>query len=173
MAKTNIGLNGGSASASGGLQSTVPSTTGSRAFARTGQGGMPQVITVVLCEDELYKSDGSNTTWVSDIYDLPQVRTLGPMIKQIRAHYVCEGATANFQARVTTQWSVLGKSWSTPVGEILPGQTGDKAGIISTAFTDADKFGLLMRYAIEVKNSSGSAIESGRVTVILEIELKS
>jgi len=173
MAKMNVGLTGSQAGAGAGLQTTVPSATGSRSFARTGQGGMPKVVTVVLCEDELYKSDGSNTVWVSDIYDLPQVRALGPMIKQIRAFYVCEGATANFQARLTTQWSVLGKSWSTPVGEILPGQTGDKAGIVSAAFTDADKFGLLMRYGIEVKNSSGTAIESGRVTVILEIELKS
>ncbi|MFZ5478928.1 MAG: hypothetical protein ACOZNI_19300 [Myxococcota bacterium] len=155
-----------------GLRNLVPATAQSQSFGGKGSG-MPKALTVVLCEDMLYKSSGSDSVWTVDVYDVPEIRALGPMIEQIRAHYVCEGATAAFQARVTTYWSVLGKSWSS-ASEILPAQTADKTGVISSWFTTDTAFGLLMRYGVEVKNNTGvPTIESGHVTVVLEIELKS
>lgn len=69
-------------------------------------------------------------------------------------------------------WSVLGRSWDTPV-DILSNQAGSTTGVIGNWYTTDAKFGLLTRFFVEVSNVSGTAIESGRITVILEIELKS
>lgn len=164
----SINTNLTSANAAG-VAGGLPARVGSRTFA--GSTGMPKSIIRVICQDELYKSDGT-MTYVQDIYDIPELRELGPMISRIRVHYVCEGATTNFTAKVTLMWSVLGKTWSTSA-DILTAQTGNNTGTISSAMTTTTQFGILMRYAVEVKNSTGAAIESGRVTAILEIELKS
>lgn len=165
MAKISLS----SLSPSLGSLSSVPATMSSRAFA--GKGGLPKVLTVVLCQDQLYKSDGTST-YVVDMFDLPELRELGPMISQIRVHYVCEAGTTNFAARVTSYWSVLGRTWSS-ASELLSAQTTTNTGTISAAFTTAAAFGLLMKYGIEVKTGSGALVECGRLTVVLEIELKS
>ena len=104
MSKLNT--SSGSSSGIAALALSVPLQVSSRTFGAA-KGGMSKVITMVLCQDELYKSDGT-ATWVVDIFDLAQIRELGPMISQIR-----------------------------------------------------------------VKTNSGAVVESGRLTVVLEIELKS
>ena len=155
-----------------GLLAAVPSQANSRNFSAAGKaGGMSKIITRVLCQDELYKTDGT-TTFLQDIFDIDELRELGPLIEQIRVHYVCEAGTTNFVAKVTLMWSVLGKTWSTSA-DILTAQTGTNTGTISAAMVTTTQFGILMRYAVEIKNSTGAAIESGRVTAILEIQLKS
>lgn len=155
-----------------GLLAAVPSQASSRNFSAAGKpGGMAKIIMRVLCQDELYKTDGT-TTYLQDIFDVDELRELGPMIEQIRVHYVCEGASANFVAKVTLMWSVLGKTWSTSA-DILTAQTSTNTGTISSAMVTTTQFGVLMRYAVEIKNASGAAIETGRVTAILEIQLKS
>ncbi len=168
MSKLNTST--GSSSGISALALTVPLQVSSRTFGAA-KGGMSKVVTMVLCQDELYKSDGT-ATYVVDIFDLPQIRELGPMISQIRVHYVCEGGTTNFAARVTTYWSVMGRTWSSAV-ELLSAQVSTNTGTISAPYNTPAAFGLLMRYAIEVKTNSGAVVESGRLTVVLEIELKS
>lgn len=154
------------------LKNAVSSSASNRSFAAAGKpGGMAKIIMYVLCQDELYKTDGT-TTYLQDIYDIDELRELGPMIEQIRVHYVCEGASTNFVAKVTLMWSVLGKTWSTSA-DILTAQTSTNTGTISFAMTTTTQFGVLMRYAVEIKNASGALTESGRVTAILEIQLKS
>lgn len=134
--------------------------------------GMPRSLVVTLCMDELYKTAGDDDPTVAELYDIPELRHIGPMMKQIRVHYVCEGATANFRAKVSMSWSVLGRTWDTPV-EIMANVTGSNTGTIGSWYTTDSEFGLLTRFFIEVSNSTGTAIESGRITVILEIDLKS
>lgn len=154
------------------LKNAVAPGASNRSFGAAGKGGtQPKIIMYVLCQDELYKTDGT-TTYLQDIYDIDELRELGPMIEQIRVHYVCESGSTNFMAKVTLMWSVLGKTWSTSA-DILTGQTGTNTGTISSAMTTTTQFGVLMRYAVEIKNSTGAAIETGRVTAILEIQLKS
>lgn len=133
--------------------------------------GLPKIIVVALCEDKLYRTDGT-TTYIADIIDVAQIRALGPMIAQMRVHYVCESATTNFRAKVTSSWSVIGRTWSTPV-DLNTAVVGDHTGSIGSWYVTDSAFGLLMRYAIAVSNNSGDAIESGRLSVFLEIELKS
>ena len=94
-------------------------------------GGMPRTIVIALCMDELYKTAGDDDPTVAELYDIPELRHIGPMMKQIRVHYVCEGATANFRAKVTMSWSVLGRTWDAPV-EIMANVTGTNTGAIGS-----------------------------------------
>lgn len=64
------------------------------------------------------------------------------------------------------------RTWSTPV-EIFAPLTGPQTGTIGTWYTDDEKFGPLLRFAVEAANASGTAIESARLTVLLQVELKS
>ena len=133
-------------------------------------GGVPRVVLVMLCDDQLFRTAADGTS-VPTVFDIPEVRSLGALTKQVRVHYVCEGASTNFRAKVGMSWSVLGKSWDTPV-EILANQTGTTTGVMSDWYGTSTEIGLLLRFQIEPSNASGAAIESGRVTVIVEIELK-
>lgn len=155
----------------GAINTTSTSTVqpATRTFA--GKGGMPKVITAQLCLDELFRTDGTATP-LATLFDIPEIREYGPMINQLRVYYVCEGATTNFQCRVTSAWSILGRSFSA-VTVILANQAGIQTGVLGTYVTTSSAFGPIMRYAVEVSNSTGAAIESGRVTVFIEIELKS
>jgi hypothetical protein len=136
------------------------------------RGALPKVLLVVLCQDELFRTDGTGT-WLPTVYEPAELRTLGPMIKQLRVHYVAEAATSsNFRARVTLAWSVLARSWSTP-DPILATTAGTQTGTIGSWYTTDGNFGLFLRGSVEVSNASGAALESARLTVILEIELKS
>lgn len=135
-------------------------------------GGTPRVVLVTLCEDALMKTTAGGTT-VAEVYEIPEVRQLGALTKQVRVHYYCEGASTNFQAKVGMAWSMSGRGWDTAV-ELLSNQVGSSAtsGVMSSWYSTTSEIGLLLRFQIEASNASGTAIESGRVTVIVEIELK-
>ena len=93
------------------------------------------------------------------------------MINRLRVHYEAESAGANFKGRMTMAWSVSGRIWSTPV-EILAPQTGPLQ-VIGAWYTTDGNFGLNLRAAVEVANAAGAALESGRLTIAIEVELKS
>ncbi len=134
-------------------------------------GSAPKSILVTLCSEETFRTNGTQTRTVT-LYDLPQVRRLGPLINRIRVHWLVEGASgANFQGGVTLAWSVAGRTWSNPVD--LLALTANNAELIGAWYTTDGNFGLNMRYSIDVANLAGSVQEFGRVTCVLEIELKS
>lgn len=157
------------------LQGTTIQADASTPRARSynkASGSMPKVLVIPLCVDLLVRTDGTSTP-VANPMDAPQLRNLGPMIQQLRVHYVAESASsANFRAQVSLQWSVLGRTWSTPV-QPQTNLVGNQTGAISGWYTNDANFGLLMRASVDASNVSGAATESARVTVILEIELKS
>lgn len=137
----------------------------------TSKSMMPKVLLVTLCTDHLIKTTGSGT-YTDDVFELPALNNLGPMVKRIRVHLNVESATTNFRSRVGFAWSMLGRVWSTP-SNLIVDVVGDTTSTIGTWFEDETKFGLHLRASGGASNNSGSAIESGRVTAILEIELKS
>jgi len=134
-------------------------------------GAVPKVIVIQLTEQELMRTDGSNTTWLLNIIEARRFARLGPNIAKLRVELEVESATANFSIRFTTAWSVSGRQWAAP-SEIFASVTGNQQ-LIGAWFSDDSKFGIHMRVAAEVKNAAGTAIESARVTAYLVIETKS
>lgn len=155
-------------SQSGSERTRAPS---SRRSYRSGGAAFPKVVVVPLCIDELFRTSGT-TTFVETVCDLPELAEAGPMIKQVRVHWVCEPATANFSGKVQLQWSALRRVWSDPV-DLISAQTGIKAQTIGAWYPTDSSFGLNLQVTIAVANSSGTAVESGRLSAFLEIEFKS
>lgn len=133
---------------------------------------LPKVLLVPIAQDQLFQTDGT-TVYVATLFEeFSAVWTcLGRQVRAIRVHWSGEAFTANFKTRVVISWSVLGQVWSSPI-VILPEQTGN-GQTISAPFADSAELGILERVAIEVANVAGAAIESGRITAVLELELRS
>lgn len=151
---------------------TGKSTTSStQSYYGSKSGAMPKVILYTLCTDRMFKSSGS-ALYADDVLEAQGLSTLGPMIKQMRVHINVENSTTNFRYKVNFSWSMLGRVWATP-SDLTTAITGDTTSTIGSCYTDDTKFGLNLRFALAISNSSGTAIESGRVSVVLEVELKS
>jgi hypothetical protein len=136
-----------------------------------GARGAPKVLIIPLAIRQVMTTAASTSTNVYHLVDDPQLRAVGPMTYRMRVHWFAEWCTTNFQGKVSMQFSVTGQTWSTPV-TLLSAQTGDGQVIGAWYSTDAN-FGLNLQVSIDVANSSGTAIENGRVTAYLEVELKS
>lgn len=145
-----------------------------RAFRSGGNAAYPKALVVALCVDETFRTDGTQV-FLASVLDLPELEASGPMIKQLRVHWVCDPASTNFSGKVQMQWSAMKRSWSTAV-DLITAQTGVKTQVMGAWYTaeehDED-FGLHLQFLISVANSAGSAQESGRVSAFLEIEFKS
>lgn len=146
-------------------------TTSTQSYYGSKSGAMPKVVLYTLCTDRMFKSSGS-TLYADDVLDAPGLATLGPMIKQMRVHINVESSTTNFRYKVNFSWSMLGRVWSMP-DDLTTAITGDTTSTIGSWYTDDTNFGLNLRLALAISNSTGTAIESGRVSIVLEVELKS
>ena len=142
-----------------------------RAFlVNAGLHGAPKTIIVWVCVDELFRSDGS-TTYIADVRDVPEVRKLGPMINRLRVHHQTENGTSDFRVQVSCAWSMTGLIWASPT-VVYAGQAGNGQWI--GTWTNTDTFlGLNLRFSVDVSNVAQNPPVSGRVTIALEIELKS
>jgi len=133
--------------------------------------GGRKVLLFVLADDEPLTTDGL-TTWRSVIIKSPPpLNRLGPFIEALKVHWYGTGFTNSFEARVVSEFSTTGELWAAPV-QILPPETTDSQ-LISAPYTTETQFGLNMRVSIQTKNGTAGNVESGRVTAILEVVLKS
>lgn len=138
--------------------------------AQLGARGAPKTVIIWLCVDELFRTDGT-VSYIADVRDVPELRKIGPMISRLRVHHQSDAAPADFRAQVGLMWSVTGQIWSTPV-VIYAAQAGSGQWIGSWYSTDAN-FGLNLRASIDVSNVAANPPVSGRLTIALEVELKS
>jgi hypothetical protein len=134
--------------------------------------GLPKVVLIELCRDLLVTTDGS-TTFRRLLLDVPELRDLVVRAASMRVHWMGEGFTANFEAKLDMDWSVTGELRSTPVDLIAAQNTAGAAQAIGSELSARANFGLHPRVAIASRNEAGSAIESGRITAILELVLLS
>ena len=131
---------------------------------------MPKTLVIWLCVDELFRTDGT-TTYLVDVRDVAELRKLGPMINRMRVHHQSDAAPADFRVQVSLAWSVTGQIWSSPV-VIYAGQANSGQWIGAWYNTDAN-FGLNIRPSIDVSNVAANPPVSGRLSIAVEVELKS
>ncbi len=107
------------------------------------------------------------------ILDLPPgpMAEYGPYLSAVTGHLQTEARTAQFQWKLTCQWSLDGVNWSA-AADVFTWVTSSTP-TITVPFTDAAKMGLKMRYSLACKPMSGTAREQGMVTLALAFEFKS
>jgi len=135
------------------------------------RGGGRKVLLFVLADDMPLQTDGAQVYRTVVVRAPADLARLGPFIEKVRVHWVGSNFSTNFQARVISEYSVNGEIWSAP-SEILPGQLAD-GQVVGNYFTTDNQFSLNMRYSIQTQNEAGTSIETGRVTAVLEVVLKS
>lgn len=134
---------------------------------------LPQKVVVVpVVLNAFIQTTGVDANVVYTDIDLPKVAGWGPHLGSITGHTNLQQATANFRWKVVMHTSIDGVVWSAPATDIFA--WSNTAGyVIQTAFTDATKLGLHIRFALACSPSTGTARESGVVTVALAFEFRS
>lgn len=130
-----------------------------------------KVRVVPLAYKVLLQTTGTDNTVVFTDVDLPVVENWGPHLVGITAHTNPEQFSTLFRWKLVMYWSMDAISWSSPV-DVFAG-AGTAGQVIQTAFTDATKFGLHIRFALACYPSSGTNREWGTTTVVLAFEFKS
>jgi len=133
-------------------------------------GNSKKIALLTLIDNKRLETDGTATPKPIDV-DLGPIAKAGPMIEQMRVHFEGKDLSANFRVKYSMAWSLSKKTWSTDF-DVLSEQSAD-GQVIGSYYTTATNFGLLLRGYLKVYNSTGAAIESGRVTAVLEVQFKS
>jgi hypothetical protein len=130
-----------------------------------GRGGMSRTLDGVRVVPLFYKyqlsSDGS-TTWRYIDLEVPQASDWGPHLTEMIAHTMSENHTTGLEWKVVYYWSVDNLTWSTPVD--LTGTITAAGSLIHSAITAKNTFGLKMRFALAVKNTSPGNVLTATVT---------
>lgn len=95
--------------------------------------------------------------------DLPEVAEWGPYLMEIVAAIETRNVTANFEWKIVHYWSMDGSEWEGPT-DLFGALSSGPGRAIQTAYNTRTKFGPLMRFALAVRNTTGSAVESAEVS---------
>lgn len=128
-----------------------------------------KTILVTLINDRLFHT---NVLPHVEEIELGDLATLGPMINRWRIHWEGVDFTQYFKAKIGWVWSVTGRIWSTPETDFLDWETQSRQ-IIGPWKSDTSLFGLNHRVFLHYQNIQDQTDQSGRITAVLEIELKS
>ncbi len=138
---------------------------------RSGQPGSRVTVVPVADRVRLQTAGGdSNTDVILDV-DLPEITHWGPHTLTITPHTKLESKTANFRWKAVLYTSIDGINGSTTPENLFAYSTATSY-VIQTDFTDKSKLGLLIRVALVCSPATGTAIESGVVTLALAFEFR-
>ena len=131
-----------------------------------------RIVVVPLTHKLLVQTDGTTAGDVILDISCPQVESWGPHIQAITPHTLLEQKSANFQWRVVMYTSLDGINWAV-AGNLFTASTATTAaGVVQADFTDKTKIGLHIRFSIVCSPVTGTARESGVVTVALAFDFR-
>jgi hypothetical protein len=122
-----------------------------------------KVLLVQLARDVQLNSDGTISPIYIDLDPDTDIERMGPYVQQIVPHVITRGATTNHKWNVVFRYSGEGRSWSNPIDLFTPIVAGSGYAI-QAAYTTTTNFGLRMKYALRVENSSAGTIQSANVS---------
>ena len=133
----------------------------------------PPVRTLTLAVDVPVWSTGDTNPGESDIFVLSRedLVQIAPMIAQVRVTMTVANATVSFQCRPVFQATNDAVTWDQAIN-----LDTDKAGNgswTSTWYSTAANFKRGIRFGVIASAASGTAVQVGRVTLVLDIQLKS
>lgn len=116
----------------------------------------------------------NGTSGAEVLLDIPlaEVDSWGPYVKTLTAHTLLEQKSANFQWRIVMYTSYDGLTWAV-AGDIFADSTATTAsGVVHADFTDKTKLGCHIRFAASCSPVTGTARETGVVSVTLVFEFR-
>lgn len=136
--------------------------------------GQRKVVVVDILENLQTATKGDATNWSYIELDLPGIEQWGPYLDSVTAHVNIVASSTNHQVKLAFRYSLDGKEWApvTPI-DLFSAITNGAGNSIQTPYTTTGNFGIHMRYMLALKNASGTAIESGIVSIKLAFTFQS
>ncbi|MCK6531096.1 hypothetical protein L6R50_27225 [Myxococcota bacterium] len=116
-------------------------------------------------------TDGTGTASYSDI-EIGDAEGLFAFAESVTAHTLTRGASAQHDWKIVFYYSFDGKSWSSPI-DLFPWISAGTGYAIQTANTTTSNFGLRVRFALAVRNSAGTVVNTAIVSCVLKVALAS
>ncbi len=123
---------------------------------------------VGLVQKLLIQTNGLDGATIITELETPALTGMGPYTASITPHTMLEQFSTNLKWKVVFFWSFDGITWSSPVDLFTFSTTGGP--VIHSAYADATKLGLHMRYGIACAPNSGTNREWGTVSVVRAYE---
>jgi hypothetical protein len=133
------------------------------------------VKSVTVARRETCFSKGGTAPGTSDIHVLwpDDLITVSPTVKQLRATLEVENATVNCQTKVVMQTTEDACTWPSPaIGLEAQFTAGNRKTTTAWEGTPAN-FKRGIRLGLLVEQAAGTAVETCKVTVVVDIEFKS
>lgn len=125
-----------------------------------------KVVVLALFYKKQVQTDAT-TSWTYIDIDLPEATEAGPWLESLTAHTLLENPTA-IEYKLVFYYSADGRTWKGPYDIHSPVTSADH--YVHPAYTTTTNFGLQMRYAIAVRNSSATGkVERAVVTAALAL----
>lgn len=125
-----------------------------------------------LCKKLFLQTNGASGAEVILDIALSEVDGWGPYVQAITPHTLLEQRSPNFQWRLIMYTSYDGITWAV-AGDLFANSTATTAsGVVQADFTDKTKLGLHIRFAAVCLPTTGTARESGVVSVTLVFDFR-
>lgn len=135
----------------------------------------PPVRTITLARRvPVWSKGGSVDQGRSDVFVLSDVdiEQVAPLLKAVRATLTVENRTINAEVEVVFQATNDGNVWETPI--VLSQAWVDVDGPDTTpGYSTATNFKRGIRFGVRIRQATGTAVESARVSLVVDLELKS
>jgi hypothetical protein len=114
-----------------------------------------------------FRTPGGGTTFTNVEVNVPDwVREALVRCESVRAHVRVRGKSANFGVITRFYWSIDEAEWSSAVD--LHTEITTEGQSITSYYTTAANFGLLTRWALGIRATTGTASEGANLTIVIE-----
>jgi hypothetical protein len=129
-----------------------------------------KVMVVPLVSGYELMSD-STTSWKYIDLDVPQLERMGPMLEELSVHSDTRNRTTNQVWKVVFYKSFDGRQWDGPYDLFTAVMANGYT--VHAPYVTASNFGLRMKFALAVSNSSGTNLEQATVGAAIAAVLRS
>lgn len=135
----------------------------------------PPVRTITVCRREpSWSKGGATDQGRSEVFVLSadSLVEVAALLKAVRATLTVENRTLNAEVEVVFQATNDGCTWEAPVVRSQAWVNAD--GTDTTPwYSTATNFKRGIRFGVRIRQATGTAVEMARVTLVLDLELKS
>lgn len=135
----------------------------------------PPIRTLTIARREpVWSTGGSGSSGLSEVFVLSSddIAQVAPLLAQLRATLTVENRTLNASVEVVFQTTSDGVTWETAIPLSQAFVTTNTTDT-TPWYTDTANFKRGIRVGVRIKQATGNAVESARVTVVLDLQLKS
>ena len=127
-----------------------------------------KVAVITLCTDRQFVTQGS-TTYKNFVVGPRVLQGVGPLLESIAAQGRGKDFSTNFRFKLVGEYSVDGELFSAFGGTII-GETTAQGNVVPTPHSTLTDYGNDLRFSVAVSNTTGTAVESGNLSLFVSLK---